>query len=113
LTDSGAAAPQKVAAKVEQPVEGAPEPSEESAPQTEPEPAPSGPEPKSGVTPAAAPSIRKLARDLGIDRLSWRTSGPTSSGCSAWRGSRPAHRPAYPRPRKSILAVGVRCRKSQ
>jgi pyruvate dehydrogenase E2 component (dihydrolipoamide acetyltransferase) len=33
----------------------------------EPEPVSTAPEPKPGVPPAAAPSIRKLARDLGID----------------------------------------------
>jgi len=41
-------------------------PSPEQAPLPE-EPSAEGVEPKSGVAPAAAPSIRKLARDLGID----------------------------------------------
>ena len=43
-------------------------PSPDQAPvPMEEEPSAAGEEPKQGATPAAAPSIRKLARDLGID----------------------------------------------
>jgi len=68
LTEAGATK-QKPAAKAEQAEERAPEAvaAEEPAPKKAAE-APAGEEePKPGVAPAAAPSLRKLARDLGID----------------------------------------------
>ena len=68
LAEAGAAprqpsgpAPDKKPARKAEPEAPKPEPDEET-PKAE-----AVPEPKPGVTPAAAPSIRKLARDLGID----------------------------------------------
>jgi pyruvate dehydrogenase E2 component (dihydrolipoamide acetyltransferase) len=44
-----------------------PEPAQTPSHEKQPEPSAPGAEPKPGVPPAAAPSLRKLARDLGID----------------------------------------------
>jgi pyruvate dehydrogenase E2 component (dihydrolipoamide acetyltransferase) len=67
LTENGAA-PQKAETKPqparEQPKEQV---EEEPAPKSQADEEPAAAEPKPGVAPAAAPSIRKLARDLGID----------------------------------------------
>jgi pyruvate dehydrogenase E2 component (dihydrolipoamide acetyltransferase) len=68
LTENGAA-PQKAEAKP-QPVREQPESQkgeEEPAPKAQADEEPTAAEPKPGVVPAAAPSIRKLVRDLGID----------------------------------------------
>jgi pyruvate dehydrogenase E2 component (dihydrolipoamide acetyltransferase) len=67
LTET-ATAPQKPETKP-QPTPQEPEPAKpaEQTPAPESEGAPAAPEAKPGVPPAAAPSIRKLARDLGID----------------------------------------------
>jgi len=62
----------------------------------EEEPLEPGPETKAGTVPAAAPSIRKLARELGIDLTRvraahgagvscWRMCAPTSRSCSGLR----------------------------
>ncbi len=67
LVESGAP-PAEAKPRHEAPAVAEPEPAAE--PEAEamgPEPEPTGPEPAPGVPPAAAPSIRKLARDLGID----------------------------------------------
>jgi pyruvate dehydrogenase E2 component (dihydrolipoamide acetyltransferase) len=53
--------PEQKTARKPEPQTPEPEPEEES-PKAE-----AAPQPKPGITPAAAPSIRKLARDLGID----------------------------------------------
>jgi len=67
LTETGTT-PQKTEAKP-QPIRQEPEPAEpaDPAPAAEADAIPAAPEPTAGVPPAAAPSIRKLARDLGID----------------------------------------------
>ena len=68
LTESGAPA-QQPSAKTGKVREAPPEPEDVEEPpvQEEPEGARQDTEPKSGLPPAAAPSLRKLARDLGID----------------------------------------------
>src|SRR5262245_26691834 len=66
LTD-GAAAPAKAGPKTEAEPELRTKPVEAPARDEEPETEQAQPEPKPGIAPAAAPSIRKLARDLGID----------------------------------------------
>lgn len=68
LNETGAVAPPPTA-RIEKVKEEAPkaEVVEKGAPQRESEPAAGEAEPKPGVPPAAAPSLRKLARDLGID----------------------------------------------
>ena len=69
LSENGAAAArpagkQEVAPKAEV---AEPEPQRPSSREQEPEAEPGPVEPTPGVAPAAAPSIRKLARDLGLD----------------------------------------------
>src|SRR5271165_3042951 len=63
LTETGSV-PEKVAAKAEQPQEAPPEvyKPEETARERDAEPAEDEKEPKGGPPPAAAPSLRKLAR---------------------------------------------------
>src|SRR5271165_2748338 len=68
LTET-AAALQKAPAQAEESKTRVPETeaAEETSQREEPEPIAIGEEPKTGLAPAAAPSLRKLARDLGID----------------------------------------------
>lgn len=69
LSENGASA-SRSAGKPEVPTQAearVPEPSRPAGRDQEPEAEPTSPEPTPGVPPAAAPSIRKLARDLGID----------------------------------------------
>ncbi len=68
LTETGAA-PQKTTAKTEEPKEAHPEAKApgETPQQGEAEPEADEKEPKGGPPPAAAPSLRKLAREVGID----------------------------------------------
>lgn len=68
LTETGAA-PQKPAARVQEAEKGAPEPEASDQPvrKEEAEPTTTSEAPKAGSPPAAAPSLRKLARELGLD----------------------------------------------
>src|SRR5438552_6667899 len=64
---SGEAPKAKAAPAAKAPKE-APEPDEQQPePQPQPEESPAANQPKPGLAPAASPSIRKLARDLGLD----------------------------------------------
>ena len=75
-----------------------------------------------GVELAAAPSIRKMARDLGLDltrvrgserggRCRWQMSGPISKSCNARQLSQKPHQPGRPLRslplNKSIFLSGV------
>src|SRR2546428_5180184 len=59
-------APKSKAAPAAKAQKEAPEP-EKQQPEREPERSPAADQPQPGIAPAASPSMRKLARDLGID----------------------------------------------